>query len=162
MNEREEAAAHQSGADMLRFGVIPMDQPLLELSDGGCKPPSKVRKPKDMFPARFAVAMKKEMKIRDVKNKPSTKVFKVANSDKGVLPYEVTLANTPSCTCTDFRKNRSKVVCKHIIFVVVVALDEPGLTEALKTRYLGSDDLNRLMGKQVHGSFVQIKKKRTR
>ena len=162
MNEREMAAAHQSGADMIRFGVTATDQPVLILPDSGCKPTSKVRKPRDMFPARFAFAMKREMKVRDIKNKSSTtRVFKVANSEKGVLLYEVTLANTPSCTCTDFRKNRSKVVCKHIIFVVAVALDEPGLQDALKTRYLGTADLSRLLEKQVDASFIQVTKKRT-
>ena len=61
MNEREMAAAHQSGEDLIRFGVTATDQPVLILPDSGCKPTSKVRKPKDMFPARFAIAMKREM-----------------------------------------------------------------------------------------------------
>ena len=164
VNERETDAAHQSGSDFVRFGALPRTQPALQLSDteGSCKPTTKVPKPRDMFRSRHGEASKRNMRIRDVKTNSSTRIFKVVNSERGVVTYNVIISNTPSCTCVDFLKNKSKVVCKHIIFVVVVALDEPSLSDNLKTRYLGSDDVNRLLAKTPEAEFMQQTKKRTR
>ena len=100
------------------------------------------------------------MRVREIKS--SMGVYKIINSERGVVPYEVKIANTPSCGCPDFSKNKSKVVCAHIIFVVAVLLDEPNLAETLKTRYLGSDDVNRLNTKAPSAELMQSKKKRTR
>ena len=161
INSQEVNAAHQAGSDLIRFGISEeQQQPELNLTSSGCKPPAK--KPKDLFTPRFNVAMKKEMKIRHTKASASTKLFKVANSDRGKIAYEVILATTPSCTCTDFQKLRSKVLCKHILFVVLAALDEPGLQHALKSRYLTQDDVTRLITKPILDECVQIKKKRSR
>ena len=148
VNEREEAAAHQSGSDLLRYGASVIDEPGLRLVDSGCKPSS--RKTKNLFPTRYAQAMKakKEMRIRGMKRTSSTtKTFNVANSERGTGSYVVTIATTPSCTCKDFRQNKSRVVCKHIIFVVLVVLDEPGLKDVLITRYMSLEDTTKLIAK---------------
>ena len=161
INSQEINGAHRAGSDIIQFGVSEEgQQPDLNLTSSGCKPPTK--QPKDLFKPRLTIAMKKEMKVRDYKASLATKTFKVANSERGKIGYEVTLASTPSCTCTDFQKNRSKVVCRHIMFLVLVALDEPGLQDTLKSRYLSQDDVNLLIRKPIHDEHVQIKKKRSR
>ena len=162
VNERETNSAHQSGSDFVRFGAIPRSQPSLQLAqtEGVCKPPTKVVQPRNMFKKRLNDALKRKMRVREINTK-STRVYRVANSERGVKTFAVKITNTPSCDCLDFRKNKSKVLCQHIIFVVVVLLEEPSLTETLRTRYLGSDDVNRLNAKTLVAEFMQQKKKRT-
>ena len=163
MNAREISAAHQSGSDIIEFGASnEHEDPVLDLTSSGCKPPNKETNVKVMFKTRFNNAHKKEMKIRESKSSSATRTFKVANSDRGRKTYQVTLATAPSCDCPDFRKNKTKVVCSHILFVVLIALDEKGLEDALKTRYISQADITRITGKQIKDEYLQIKKKRSR
>ena len=168
-NEREIEAANQSGADLVNFGVSEEEcissQVLLEATiDDGCQPPKKTKTTrKDPFKCRLDEASKGEMKIRSVsKVSALKKTFKVANSSKGKMNYTVDLTNTPSCTCIDFDKNKSKVLCKHIIFVVAVALDGMDLVNTLRTRYLGDDDIKVLISQPVPPHYLQKKEKKTR
>ena len=63
---------------------------------------------------------------------------------------------------SELQKEQSEVVCAHIFFVVLVALEEEGLTDALKTRYISQADVTRIIGKQVKDEYIQIMKKRSR
>ena len=52
----------------------------------------------------------------------------------------MTICNVPSCSCLDFRKRGSQVLCKHIIFVslYILQLKDKCL---LSTTWIGDDDL---------------------
>ena len=148
-HEREVHAARQSGADLLSHGVT-IDDPAVEISplttstEDGCQPPARKRKDiASMFKSRLDAATSCEMKIREIKVISSLrKTTEVANSRKGKTNYVVDVANSPSCTCMDFEKNKSKVLCKHIIFVIAVALDGMNFADTLKTRYFGDAELS--------------------
>ena len=115
-----------------------------------------------MFKYRLDEATKGEMKIRSIKVSASGKTYKVGNSSKGKINYTVNIKNTPSCTCVDFEKNKSKVLCRHIIFVVAVALGGIELLDMLRTRYLGEDDVKVLIEKTVPANYLQKKENKTR
>ena len=121
----------------------------------GYKPP-KNSKPKDLFSSRFKNALKGEMRIRGTKKiSVLNKSFKVANSDRGKITYTVTVTNTPKCTCTDFQKNKSKVVCSPFIFVLVAALNGTNLQNQLRNRYVGNDDVKALVVHPVATECLQ-------
>ena len=101
--------------------------------------------------------------IREVKAVSTLKkTITVANSSKGKNNYVVQITSTPSCTCSDYHKNKSKVLCQHIIFVVTVALGGMDLVETLRTRYIGDDALKALLRKQIPAKYLQKNKKKTK
>ena len=82
------------------------------------------------------------------------------------LFFVVQICTTPSCTSTDFKKNGRKVLCKLIIFILVVVL---GVCQEIskESRYIGDDDLKIIFSKQVSHSFLLppkkvLRKKQTR
>ena len=158
-DEREVEAANQLGADILNHGVETglNRTPLPMTTDYGCQPPTKKSKSAEsLFSKYYNLAMNGKMKIRQVKTISNVKrEFTVANSERGKKNFVVQLTNTPCCTCIDFDRNKAKVVCSHIIFVVMVALECPEIEAALKSRYLGDDDLQGLKIKIISPTFFQ-------
>ena len=71
----------------------------------------------------------------------------------------VTLCNTPSCNCRYFSKHKGNVCCKHIIFVVAVALKNDFLEAQLRKRCLGDEDVKVLLAETVATGFLLCKGK---
>ena len=165
-DEREIEAAMQCGVDMLAYGVTlnngAEDSTNVMTTDDGCQPPTKKRRgTKDTLKYRFESASNSEMKIREVKS-TLKKTITVVNSSKGKNNYVVQITSIPSCTCSVYHKNKSKVLCKHIIFVVTVALGGMDLVETLRTRYIGDDALKALLRKQIPAKYLQKNEKKTK
>ena len=154
--EREIAAAYQTGPDVLKFGVKAIDE------ESGSKPKKRSSK-RDMFKARLLQSGKGLKVIScDLKSTSKTrKTYHVLNSERGIVKYEVVITNTPSCNCKDFRIYKEQVLCKHIIFVVVHALQANHLHDALRSRYLGDEDLKTLLANQIPEEFLMKKTKRS-
>ena len=62
----------------------------------------------------------------------------------------------------DYHKNKSKVLCQHIIFVVTVALGGMDLLETLRTRYIGDAALKALLRKQILAKYLQKNERKTK
>ena len=62
------------------------------------------------------------MKMRKSKIINSFKCEYVASSAIGKAHYVVSICNVPTFTCRDFPINGERVICKHIIFVLLNAL----------------------------------------
>ena len=158
--EREIAAANQTGQDILTYVV---GGNIFSEGETGSKPKSTRRCGRDMHKARLTQAGKGFMKIRDFKTESSTKkTFKVANSERGHASYDVVVTNTPSCTCTDFRRHKNQVLCKHILFVVVHVLQVNDIDGVLRSRYIGDGDLKAILARNIPNQFLQKKEKRSR
>ena len=101
-----------------------------------------------------AKALEDVMKLKKVTNLSTLKrQFEVKSSNSGRITYLVVICNTPSCTCPDFRKNGSKSLCKHILFVLIFVLR--CCDQNMYKQHIGDDDLKQiLMIKDVDKRFM--------
>ena len=108
-----------------------------------------------MFDSQLKIANEKRIKISKHKKVSDGKLeFTVKNSENGRKNFTVDISTTPVCSCTYFNKNRSKTVCSHIIFVVMIALDGQNLGNSLRSRYLADSELETLKSRQVGAHFL--------
>ena len=107
----------------------------------GCNPPLvPAARLEDMLKRRRDASKTESMIITTVSlNSALSKCFTVKNQN-GRKTYDVVICNTPSCTCPDFKKNGSKVHCKHILFVLITALGQEETNQTINERYIGDDD----------------------
>ena len=62
-------------------------------------------------------------KVRKWKNiNARIKEYTISSSLEYKKKYLLTIYNVPWCSCPDFKKRRSQVLCKHIIFVFLYIL----------------------------------------
>ena len=126
-------AAQKKGADLVDYGVSKptmANASNIVSSNSGCNPPKKKQSSGEILLAnRCASAKTSAMVIRKYKELQSlTRTYVVAASCMAHSNYDVQLSNTPSCTCRDFKKNGTRCLCKHIIFIL------------MKVYMLGEDD----------------------
>lgn len=164
---QEIESATRKGLDLLDHGVSAVSTGKRKLptidSHGGSNPPKRglTESIERMFIARRDAALNlvDSMKIRDHKVVSTLKrIYKVSGSTSGRKTYMVEISNTPSCTCPDFQKQGAKVLCKHVLFVVLFVLSGDGMEIQLQDRYLCDADLRRIFdaaGKTIPPRYVQ-------
>ena len=72
----------------------------------------------------------------------------VSNSRTSRTAFNVEISTVQSCTCSDFAKNGHRVLCKHILFTVLHALNGKDL-EPLRIRFIEKNDLRSLFDAAV-------------
>ena len=166
-DEREVDSAARKGQDFLDYGIdtelggqkrkLPTVDPL-----GGANPPKKSADSiMKMFLSRSesAANLSDTLKVRKVRKVSQVKEqYHVTSSTSGKKLYEVVITNTPSCTCPDFQKCGSKVLCKHILFIVQIVLSSDNLEQQLTSRHLSDEDLKTLFpnaGDSVDSRYFQ-------
>ena len=113
--EKNVNIAEKVDQDILDFGVnesgIPAKRVSSDRDNDGCHPPSnKSLNETNLFNRRChqAEGSLESMKIRKIVEIHSLKKkFQIANSCKSRSFFVVQTCRTPSCTCADFKKNRS-------------------------------------------------------
>ena len=115
----------------------------------GCKPPKTVRKSCDrnLLDTRISKALDTSslMKVRSYRlDNELKRAYKITSSQIGRKFYDVTICNTPSCTCPDYKKNGTRVFCKHILFALVCVLGVKTSDSILDKRVLGDDDVKNI------------------
>ena len=167
-NKRDVQMAQQIGKDFLDFGVSSVVQEkTIRTSEGnsndddGCLPPKRRRSNKlVVFQTRLkrATEVSETMKIRKVEKDTNTKwTFSVASSQSGLNNYKVSIYNSPSCNCSDFVKYGSRVLCQHIIFILLFPLNVKGDHDVFSSRYMADDDLRPLLtSASVDKKYMQV------
>ena len=149
---QEIESATRKGLDLLDHGVSASTGkrklPTVD-SHGGSNPPKRglMEGIERMFIARRDAALNlvDSMKIREHKVVAVLKRrYKVSSSTSGRKTYVVEISNAPSCTCPDFQKQGAKVLCKHVLFVVLFVLSGERMEIQLQDRYLCDADLRRI------------------
>ena len=120
-------AAEQIGRDVVHFGLGERkNQRARKINDRDkCNPPTKKQRSDAKTLEKRTNTAKNEsavMKIRKAKIINSFKREYVVSSATGKAQYVVSISNVPTCTCQDLQINGERVICKHIIFVLLNAL----------------------------------------
>ena len=130
----ERDTAERAGQEVLDLGVANEKDDASKkkrmpnyMGNDGCKPPKTVRKSCDrnLLDTRISKALDTSslMKVRSYRlDNELKRAYKITSSQIGQQFYDVTICNTPSCTCPDYKKNGTRVFCKHILFALVCVL----------------------------------------
>ena len=91
--------------------------------------------------------------------------FRVTNSSTSRATYDVKVTSVPSCSCSDYRKNVKRVLCKHILFICLTVLKGDGTADevcsALKGRYLDDEILKKLLTTTIDAKYKAKKPRAT-
>ena len=126
---REISAAKKKGEDIVLHGVSNKEDSRRNNSNTNNKTKNVAEK---MFDNRKGDAIKSRhmWKIKSFQRLTGLKrSYNVRISTRSFVI--VTIYNNPSCDCNDFKKNNEKVVCKHILFLVIIVLNGEDLEEQL-------------------------------
>ena len=131
--KRKIEAAEQIGGDVVHFGLGEgKSKRAREINDCDERNPpmKKQRSEAKMVEKRTNIARKESavMKIRKSKITNSFKHEYVVSSATGKAQYVVSICNVQTCTCRYFQINGERVICKHIIFVLLNVLKLKGET----------------------------------
>lgn len=115
----------------------------------GCKPPKTSRKASDknLLGARISKAMNTSslMKVRSHKiDNELKRSYKIMSSKVSRKFYDVVICRTASCTCPDFKKNGTRVFCKHILFTLICVLGVRSNDSILNERVFGDEDIKNI------------------
>ena len=83
--------------------------------------------------------------------------YLVSNSLTSRTAFIVEIITVQLCTCYDFAKNGTRVLCKHILFIVLHVLNGKDLEPSLLICFIEENDLRRLFdasGKDVKYQFL--------
>ena len=156
--QRERDTAERAGREVLDLGVANEKDGANKkreripnyTGNDGCKPPKTVRKSCDrnLLDTRISKALGTSslMKTRSYRlDNELQRTYKIASSQIGRKFYDVTICNTPSCTCPDYKKNGTRVFCKHILFALVCVLGVKTDDSILDKRVLSDDDVKSIL-----------------
>ena len=111
-----------------------------------------------MFDTRYNAAMKS----KDTwKISSSTKVnelkrsYKLVTSTRSYVTVDV--CNIASCSCCYYEKEKDRVWCKHILFVIMIALGGSDLETQLQEKFICEEDLKNLFVNNIHANFLAPK-----
>ena len=125
--KRKIEAAEQIEKDVVHFGLGEgKNQSARKIKDRDeCNPPTKKQRSDAKMVEKRTNTVRNEsavMKTRKAKIIYSFKREYVSSSATGKAQYVVSISNVPTCTCRDFQINEERVICKHIIFVLLNVL----------------------------------------
>ena len=84
--------------------------------------------------------------------------YLVCNSPTSRRAFNVEMSTVQSCTCCVFAKNGHRVLCKHILFIVLHLLNGKDLEPSLRIHFIEKNDLRRLFdaaGKDIKHQFLR-------
>ena len=73
--------------------------------------------------------------------------YSITSSTSGRTRYVVKICCTPSCSCPDFRKNGKKVLCKHILFILMYILGVAENDNIIEKKYFSESYLSVILRK---------------
>ena len=76
--------------------------------------------------------------------------YSVTSSTSGRTRYVVKICCTPSCSCPDFRKNGKKVLCKHILFILMYILGVAENDNIIEKKYFSESYLSVILRKELN------------
>ena len=161
--ERRVDATKRKGADLLLHGVamsneIASNRPH---SDSIAPPPPKKSKGREetMFQKRKADALiSNDFKIHTtVKETEFKRSYKLFTSSRSYVT--VSICNMSSCTCKDFEKNKDKVWCKHILFLLFEVFDCEDFQVEVKDRFLSDESLRVIFQNDIPQRYMWKKVK---
>ena len=82
----------------------------------------------------------------------------VSNSPTSRTAFNVEISTVQSCTCSDFANNGQRVLCKHILFIVLHILNGKDLEPSLRICFKEENDLRSLFdaaGKDIKHQFLR-------
>ena len=141
-NHRNIAEVARKGQDLVEFGVAPEPDKTRKRSDfndkstDGAEFRKKQKSDNDlkMFGNRVQVSYDASLIMKV--NKSSIintlkRSYFVSNSRTLRTAFNVEISTVQSCTCSDFAKNGHRVLCKHILFIVLHVLNGKDLEPSL-------------------------------
>ena len=98
------------------------------------------------------------MKIGKVTNvNEAHRLYEVASTENARHFYQVRICTQPSCSCPDFNKQGSRVLCKHIFFVLIFILEVEDISKLDTNSFLHEDLTNMLKTTGVKAEFLKSK-----
>ena len=105
------------------------------------------------YDASFIMKVNKSLIINAFKRS-----YLVCNSPTSRRVFNVEMSTVQSCTCCVFAKNGHRVLCKHILFIVLHLLNGKDLEPSLRIHFIEKNDLRRLFdaaGKDIKHQFLR-------
>ena len=105
------------------------------------------------YDASFIMKVNKSLIINALKRS-----YLVSNSPTPRRAFNVEMSTVQSCTCSVFAKNGHRVLCKHILFIVLHLLNGKDLEPSLRIHFIEKNDLRRLFdaaGKDIKHQFLR-------
>ena len=147
--------AEDIGRDLLDFGnriTSPeVKKKLFTKANEDCNPPKRKKNDRHMLEKRIETvkAHAGNIKVTNTKTINSFKrEYSITSSTSGRTRYVVKICCTPSCSCPDFRKNGKKVLCKHILFILMYILGVAENDNIIEKRYFSESDLSVILRKE--------------
>ena len=75
---------------------------------------------------------------------PLKRNYLVSNNPTSRTAFNVEISTVQPCTCSDFAKNGHRVLCNHILFIVLHVLNGKDLKASLRTRFIEENGLRSL------------------
>ena len=154
-HHRNIAGVTRKGQDLVDFGVEPEPDETRKRSNSNNKSSdgSEIRKKQKpdnglkMFENRVEASYDASLIIKV--NKSSIinalkRSYLVSNSSKSRTAFNIETGTVPSCTCPDFGKNEHRVLCKHILFIVLHVFNGKDLEPSLRIRFIKENNLRSL------------------
>jgi hypothetical protein len=158
-NQREIDAARRRGEELVQFGVDSSEQTFSSPTVSSAKK-TPLKTIVRMFDDRRETVSRMDWKLKSVKKlSESSKAFNVLTAQRSFST--VTLCQTPSCNCANFKKYNDKVLCKHILFVVLEVFGAEELIPQLRNRYIGVEDVTSLLSKKIPDQYMATATKQT-
>ena len=89
------------------------------------------------------------IKVKNTKTISSFKTeYSITSSTSGRTRYVVKICFTLSCSCPDFRKQGKKVLCKHILFILMYIFGVAENDNIIEKRYFSESDLSVILRKE--------------
>ena len=152
----------QLGQDLHDFGVeldteLPTMVNIVEDDDSGCEPKRKrVPQKSKLFTSRLENARRSKhvFKIRNIESVNAEHCkFEVGSGNSARTFYQVHICTQPSCSCPDFNTYGMRSLCKHILFVLLFALEVTDINILNKTEFQTHEVLNFLKKSNIDPAF---------
>ena len=149
--------AEDIGRDLLDFGnriTSPeVKKKLFTKANEDCNPPKRKKNDRHM-PEKSIETVKAHagnIKVTNTKTINSSKrEYSITSSTSGRTRYVVEICWTPSCSCPDFRKNDKKVLCKHILFILMYILGLAENDNIIEKKYFPESYLSVILRKELN------------
>ena len=130
---------------------------IVEDDDSSCEPKCKrVPQKSKLFTSRLENARRSKhvFKIRNIESVNAEHCkFEVGSGNSARTFYQVHICTQPSCSCSDFNTYGMRSLCKHILFVLLFALEVTDINILDKTEFQTHEVLNFLKKSNIDPAF---------
>ena len=134
---------------------------IVEDDDSGCEAMRKrVPQKGKLFTSRLQNARRSKhvFKIRNIESVNAEHCkFEVDSGNSACTFYQVYICTQPYCSCPDFKTYGMRSLCKHILFVLLFALEVTHINILDKIEFQTHEVLNFLKKSNIHPAFKALK-----